>query len=118
MPFPECKIVQHAVRLKAENAGSLPLIANYKLGPVIGSVCDSIYRLKEEWEIDVTPTIVDQSIKIQSSRIFEFSIPLNQHFYDVSGRELLTKSFNSESLSKSIDLTSLPSGLYFYTIVS
>lgn len=116
LPFPECNIVQHAVRLKAENAGSLTLNANYKLGPVIGSVCDSIYRMKEEWNFVVTPTLVNQMIRIWSRTFLEFSIPLEFKIFDILGKLVLTKSINSENLPEELDLGEYSSGPYFYSI--
>ena len=118
LPYPDCNFVQRAVRLKAENAGSLPLSANYKLGPVIGSQCDTIYRLKETWDLQLSPSIIDREFKIWSKKEYHFSIPLELALFDVSGRLLTHKSFHSENLPFYIDFQDLPSGAYIYQLTS
>lgn len=117
-PWPACHMVQRAVRLKAENAGSLPLSANDKLGPVIGSACDSIYRLKEHWDLEVSPTIADRRIKIWSRTSLEFSIPLEFRIYDPLGRLAFRKSLNAQSLPVYLELDAHPAGMYVYTLLS
>lgn len=41
-PGTACDFEQHGIRLICRNSNSLPTFANYRLGPVDGSVCDSL----------------------------------------------------------------------------
>jgi hypothetical protein len=41
-PGTACDFVQHGIRLACYNANSIPTYANYRLGPVDGSSCDSL----------------------------------------------------------------------------
>ena len=39
---PDCRVVQHGVKLPTYNAVSIPNLPNYRLGPIDGSPCDTL----------------------------------------------------------------------------
>jgi PKD repeat protein len=42
LPAPFCRFEQHILKLPARNFGSIPNFPNYRLGPIDGSVCDTL----------------------------------------------------------------------------
>lgn len=42
LPAAECKLLQHSINLKVPNARTIPNNPNYRLGPLDGSMCDTL----------------------------------------------------------------------------
>ena len=42
LPYPDCMVEQHGIKLPTYNSASLPNFPNYRLGPLDGSPCDTL----------------------------------------------------------------------------
>ena len=93
---------------------SLPNFANYDLGPLVGSPCDTLSPpdttqtaipvfLEDQLAFSVFPTISDGVFQVQSS------ISGSLHVVDLYGREWLTVQIKER---ESFELKGAPAGMY------
>ena len=66
-----CNVLQHAIQLNTFNARSIPNFPNFRLGPIDGSICDSL-------GIDIINSNTD--IKINESSFVIWPNPASQYF--------------------------------------
>lgn len=111
-----CNLIQHSIQLPSPNAFSLPNYPFYNLGPVIGSVCDSLINSIQDPKIEklnfeVYPNPFSKTLTIRSisSKNFELKI------YNILGDILLTRKFRD---SIQLDLSFLSDGAYQLELVS
>ncbi|MBL0235524.1 MAG: T9SS type A sorting domain-containing protein [Saprospiraceae bacterium] len=114
----KCEVIQHAVRLPAEIAGSLPVMPNYRLGPLIGISCDSIYDINSNAKFNVFPNPVVDYLYITTNISQLFKLSLNIQVFDLSGKEVLEFSFTNQEQMIKIPISHLAQGMYVYKIIS
>lgn len=113
-----CEVIQHAVRMPAEMGGSLPVMPNYRLGPLIGSSCDSIYDINSNAKFNVFPNPVVDYLYITTNISQLFKLSLNIQVFDLSGKEVLEFPFTNQDQLIKIPVTHLTQGMYVYKIIS
>ncbi|MFN8152677.1 MAG: T9SS type A sorting domain-containing protein [Bacteroidia bacterium] len=110
-----CDVRQHAVNLGVWNFWSIPNHPNYNLGPVVGSVCDTLGLGIEEHQHDfhfgISPNpVADIPVKIiyllpeNKSGIFEL--------YDITGQLVYKMNLPPWSTLQYVGLPSLSEGVY------
>lgn len=120
MNFPDsvglsCDLQQHAIDyIDYLNFRTVPNHPNYYLGPVVGSVCDSLTGLNEHlnevnnFSIRPNPNNGDFSIT--------YLLPQGQpgwfEVYDVLGKQVFKMTLPSWSTLQSVQLPSIPTGIY------
>jgi len=106
------------VRLPAEIADSLPVMPNYRLGPLIGSSCDSIYDINSKAKFNVFPNPVVDYLYITTNISQLFKLSLNIQVFDLTGKEVLEFSFTNQDQLIKIPISHLAQGMYVYKIIS
>jgi hypothetical protein len=109
-----CDILLHNFTLPDTAVVSLPNYPNYRLGPVIGSLCDSITGINEEngfqYKLKVYPNPSKEIFHFQFNDIREQIKSLE--ITDVTGRTVYTINKNVYE----INLSSVVNGIYFYSV--
>ena len=109
-----CDVIQNSFFLPSYNNFCMPNAPNYVLGPVIGSLCDTLYNSIVE-SLLIDNTIVAFPNPASDQITFQFtSIGVDQELQilDIIGRVLISESVPNYTLSTKIDLTKLSPGSY------
>ncbi|MFN8152833.1 MAG: T9SS type A sorting domain-containing protein [Bacteroidia bacterium] len=111
-----CDLQQHAVDLTAYRHGrAVPNHPNYNLGPVVGSVCDTLGvglpEMQHDFHFGISPNpVADGPVKIiyllpeNKSGVFEV--------YDITGQLVYKMNLPPWSTLQYVDLPSLSEGVY------
>ena len=111
-----CDLQQHAVDLTTYRHGrAVPNHPNYNLGPVVGSVCDTlgvgIEEQQHDFHFGISPNpVADGPVKIiyllpeNKSGVFEV--------YDITGQLVYKMNLPPWSTLQYVDLPSLSEGVY------
>jgi hypothetical protein len=110
-----CNLVQHQLHLPSFNALGLPNAPNYDLGPMLGSVCDSLTTLtptlfKEEGGVEIFPNPCVNYFSIEST-----GSNAVKYFYieDLVGKRV----FANTNATKNIDVSMLSQGIYIVHVL-
>ena len=115
-----CDVQQHAISLGVWSFWSVPNHPNYNLGPVLGSICDSITSIAEikhnfKFSISPNPTS-DGYIKLV------YLLPQNKHgvfeVYNMTGQLVYKMNLPPWSTLQFVKLPELSSGVYTCVISS
>ncbi|MBP9136999.1 MAG: T9SS type A sorting domain-containing protein, partial [Flavobacteriales bacterium] len=115
-----CDFQQHAIELPTYNFNSLPNHPNYHLGPIDGSVCDSLGINT------LTPSVLGSArtatvFPSPSTGQFTISYPANSEvgsleILDAAGRVILQERIPQWSTIHSFDLSDQEHGAYTATL--
>jgi len=115
-----CDVQQHAINLGIYNLRAVPNHPNYYLGPVVGSVCDSLTGMQELWN-EITNFSVRPNPNNGNFNI-SYLLPQNIDGYfeviDVNGSSVFKIPLPTWSTLQEIKLPKLSSGIYHAIIVS
>ena len=112
-----CDLYQHSLSLPFPNGiGCLPNLVNYDLGPVVGSVCDTINGLSyiiAKPTIDVSYQYTEQVFLIRAAQINQAHIEIV--LTDILGKVVLTKKVSTLNniINEIIPVENLSDGIYF-----
>jgi hypothetical protein len=112
-----CDFVQRDIELPNWHDGILPYFPNYRLGPVIGSVCDSIYRIKPETDIGIGPNPISDRLVIYTRTRYPFELDMNLEIYSLDGKLAGRHRLINQSNRHELDLSHLPAAVYVYHLV-
>ncbi|MFN8332588.1 MAG: hypothetical protein U0T81_15460 [Saprospiraceae bacterium] len=112
----DCNFIQRDVELINKHFGILPYFPNFKLGPVIGSSCDSLYKVSIEDDIRIGPNPVQDELTIYFLRDFTFTLALQFELYSTDGKLILNKPLINTFRNHPIDLRGVPEGVYVYRL--
>ncbi|MCX6273054.1 MAG: T9SS type A sorting domain-containing protein [Bacteroidetes bacterium] len=118
-PGPACNLVQRKIRIPYWNACSIPYLPNFRLGPITGSVCDSL------------STAAMQEIPSQSISLKLFPNPAGEALYvntgishpvsqititltDLAGRIIIQRLEHSAAFT--MDVSGLAEGYYLLQV--
>lgn len=116
-----CDFQQHSVQLTSYHGTSIPDFPNYRLGPLIGSSCDTLTSINEllddsYYDITISPNpnngIFTISYGLQADRSGKLRV------LDINGKEVYLRSLPIYSISQQMELDFLASGIYYLQIVS
>jgi hypothetical protein len=112
-----CSLVQHQLQLPSYNAQGLPNAPNYDLGPISGSVCDSLSIGINEM------SVIENSIEIFPNPFYDkiFFHPLISSIENISVtvfNNVGEKVFEGKTLMRDqdINLDKLTQGVYFFNM--
>jgi hypothetical protein len=112
-----CDLVQHGVPLPAFNYNSLPNHPNYFLGALPGSPCDTLTSITTE------PSLSHQLKVFPNPNSGLFTLGFNAQkdvgvleIFDVNGRKIYEDKVAQWSQFKKVDITNMPSGIYYCRI--
>jgi hypothetical protein len=117
-----CDIIQHGLYFgdSVYNWNSVPNHPNYFLGPVVGSVCDSLTGMHEHLD-----EIINFQIKPNPAReVFSISYLLPQNksgmfeMYDMVGKKIYSMALPIWSTLQRIETSEMASGVYIGVITS
>ena len=114
-----CHVVQSAITLPSYNALSLPNAANYDLGPVSGSVCDSLTNGIAESEISKSITLNPNPAREYYWINYQLTTTdqLKFELYSATGQLIEQKNLYGSFRSLRVDCTSYQKGVYFYRVL-
>jgi hypothetical protein len=110
-----CNVQQHSITLPVFNSRTVPNHPNYFLGPLVGSLCDSLVGLNE---LSLSP------IKIQpnpTQGLFQIVYPPqsqngSMELIDLFGKIIVVEQIPPWSQLKNVDISELSSGIYILKI--
>jgi hypothetical protein len=115
-----CDVQQHAIILSTYNAYTIPNFPNYFLGPVIGSVCDSL-------GLGITESIYNKNLKLNirpnpatESFYLNYELPSGKDatmlIYDATGRKINTQPLYSVNKSLQVHCNTWAPGVYLVKV--
>ena len=117
-----CDLQQHAIFLDMFNFRAVPNHPNYHLGPVIGSVCDSLSVGQEEYYSQIQNFQISPNPLKDGPLQIMYLLPQNQsgifEVYDLNGKIIYQQKLPPWSSMQSISLPNLRAGLYSCVIRS
>lgn len=114
-----CNVVLNQVTLPSYNGSSLPNSVNYDLGPITGSVCDSLSNVVDALEnyksIYVSPNPAHDFYWIN----FNLGVTekLDYRVFDSSGQLIDQKNLYGTFKSLRVDCSNYKSGIYLYQVL-
>ena len=121
MNFPDsagvaCDLQQHAIFLDMFNFRAVPNHPNYHLGPVIGSICDSLSVGQEEYysqiqNFQISPNPLKDG-PLQIMYLLPQNLPGLFEVYDLNGKIIYQQKLPPWSSMQSININKLSAGLY------
>ena len=117
-----CDLQQHAIFLDMWNFRAVPNHPNYHLGPVFGSVCDSLSVGQEEYysqiqNFQISPNPLKDG-PLQIMYLLPQNLPGLFEVYDLNGKIIYQQKLPPWSSMQSINLPNLRAGLYSCVIRS
>jgi hypothetical protein len=115
-----CTFTLNALKLPVYNQGSMPYYPEYNLGKLVNSPCDTLKTSNTEllnileYKIYPNPTSTALTLDINS----HYQSILKLELYDGFGKKVLIQQLDNIENKHIIDLTNLPKGMYFYTIIN
>jgi Secretion system C-terminal sorting domain len=116
-----CDVQQHAVSLGVWHFRAVPNHPNYNLGPVVGSVCDTLsvglVEVTHDFHFSIAPNPVsDEWVKLT------YLLPQNKagvlEVYDLTGQQVFSLQLPPWSTLQYVQLPELSNGLYTCVIRS
>ena len=113
-----CDVQQHSLHIPCLNFGSVPNHPNYFLGPVVGSVCDSItigfnaeFRMKNE-ELKISPNPATTVVTFNASRVkgHKASFSIYSSIGELIGKR--DAQVYGGFVTQDVYIQELPSGIY------
>jgi hypothetical protein len=113
-------VTQHALQLPCHNRFMVPNTPEYRLGPVDGSLCDSL-GLSSAKSVAVKPFGTVQPNPTTGSVVVRYgqsvSAPGLLRLYDITQRMVLQQRVPTGAEITPLDLSDLPNGVYFLHFV-
>jgi len=118
LPGPACGVCEGCIILPTPNYGSMPYFPNFRLGPVDGSVCDSlglsrVLEVEQGGAYKVYPNPVTEALTVRLPALLP-GHALRFALTDALGRavrERMLTDFETE-----VDVAGLPKGMYFWRV--
>lgn len=111
-----CNMEYNTFVLPSPNAGLPPYHPNYRLGPLVGSPCDTLSVGIEEWhasQVLIFPNPTQNSINVSLGRTCE---EIQCSFYNMQGQLLFQEKRNFGN-AFTLDIPKLSKGLYLLEIL-
>ncbi|NNC85228.1 MAG: T9SS type A sorting domain-containing protein [Bacteroidia bacterium] len=114
-----CNVMQHALQIPTLYANTLPNHPNYHLGPLVGSVCDTVYTgippPEERLTLKLYPNPNNGTFQITYTPVPE---NLKLQVFNILGKEVHAQLLPQWSQLQYINVGKLPAGVYMATITS
>lgn len=115
-----CNVIQGALQLPVFNSKEMPNAANYSLGPVTGSVCDSLTSVGEinahNFQLKISPNPSKGQFAIS------YGLPPNKEgkleIHNTLGELVYKQRLPQWSSLQNINIPNLQAGFYFLSIIS
>jgi len=115
-----CNFTQHSVKLIGPNSFSLPTFPNYRLGPLIGSGCDtlstSINSVEDIPKISVYPNPVSSTLSIELNNKLSHEKSFKLSVYQLSGKEIYKGEIPAFAYIHNVDVSAWPAGMYYFSV--
>ena len=112
-----CNVQMNSIHLPHINHGTIPNYPNYRLGPVIGSVCDSLTGINDKNAFQLSLKVFPNP---SATGIFHFQFNdireqiQDLEISDVSGRIVFAIKKNIYK----VNISGVSSGIYFYSVIT
>jgi hypothetical protein len=117
----DCSMQQHALTLPTYNGNSMPNFVNYFLGPVVGSICDSLGLGIPENALHNFKFIIEPNPDTDKTLHCKYMLPQNKpgilEVMDLEGRIILKEPLPEWSIEQHIKLN-ITAGVYAVRITS
>ncbi len=119
LPGEACDVQQHSIELPTYNLFSLPNFPNYRLGPLAGSPCDTIYTVDHISEqpgsiLTISPNPAADQVLLSLSNN-SISKPFTWEAYMASGQKVA--SGNGTNNERVLNVSAWPNGLYLFKVL-
>jgi len=111
-----CNMEYNTFLLPSPNVGLPPYFPNYRLGPLVGSPCDTLSVGIDEWQASsvlLFPNPTQNSINVSLGRTYD---EIQCNFYNMQGQLLFQEKRNLVN-AFTLDLPNLSKGLYLLEIL-
>ncbi len=110
-----CMMEYNTIQLPYGHSGPLPYHPNYRLGPITGSICDSLTSVHElqPQEISLYPNPATDQIQVSSSRSLSGTVIT---LFNVQGQQLLQQTPGFGNVFEVELPKSIGTGIYFLRI--
>lgn len=111
-----CNMEYNSFTLPSPHSGLPPYFPNYRLGPLVGSPCDTLSVGAEEWQASqvlIFPNPTQNSINVSLGRTCE---EIQCNFYNMQGQFLFQEKRNFGN-AFTLDIPKLSKGLYLLEIL-
>lgn len=119
-----CNVLQHSVQLPTFNQSSIPNLPNFRLGPIDGSMCDTLGiniitgieippKQTAEFAIWPNPTSTYFNYKLDNQN---FDQEYTLHLSDISGHRLKEWRFSGRQTLGHYDISDVPDGVYVLSL--
>jgi hypothetical protein len=110
-----CNVIQHGLTLSTYNAFTIPTHANYFLGSVTGSICDSLTGINESEPFNFNFSVYPNPV--QNNQVsFTYLLPQNEtgllELFDIVGHKTASYVLPQWSTFQKIALPQLSKGIY------
>lgn len=116
-----CNLQQHSFHLSGFNDGTLPNHINYWLGPITGSPCDTIVKVRENVFHNFNLTVFPNPLVDGMLRIF-YRLPQHKEgdleLFDLNGKRVFSCRLPMWSTQQALKLPKLSAGIYALSITS
>jgi len=117
-----CYVAQHSIELTALQGESMPFFPNFRLGPILGSICDTItssellpdFNAFAHLDLFPNPTTGLITIQIKSN---DLVVPDRIEIKNIFGNLVKKIPISSYQSYFSLDLGFLPSGIYIAVLI-
>ncbi|MBP7168362.1 MAG: T9SS type A sorting domain-containing protein [Bacteroidia bacterium] len=110
-----CRMEYNSIVLPTPHSGCLPYFAHYRLGPITGSICDSLTSVHElqPQDISLYPNPTTDQIQISSSRSLNGTVIT---LFNLQGQQLLQQTPGFGNVFEVELPKSMGTGIYFLRI--
>jgi hypothetical protein len=121
-----CNVLQHSVQLPTFNSSSIPNFPNFRLGPVDGSICDSLginiitsvpESQNESADMILWPNPAQDYFNYKLTN-HKFSENYHFHLFNLSGYLIRDWKFNGRQSLGHFNTEDVEEGIYFLSLVS
>jgi hypothetical protein len=116
-----CNFIAYGFRLPTENTEGIPNFPNYRLGPLIGSPCDTLY--KTDTTLAVNPSPKERDLQVYPNPAANYAIidygftdwgkgPVNLAITNALGQQVYEQSLPMYSGFQRIDVSKFAPGMY------
>ena len=115
-----CNFTQHSVKLIGPNSFSLPNFPNYRLGPLIGSGCDTLSTSTKIVEkipkISIYPNPVSTTLSIELNNKLSHEKSFSLTIYQPSGKEIYKGEIPAFAYIHNVDVSTWPAGMFYFSV--
>ncbi len=117
--FPDCDVNVASIEIPFSNL-SFPYFPNYRLGPLIGSGCDTLststITVEEIPKISIYPNPVSTTLSLELNNKLSHEKSFSLTIYQPSGKEIYKGEIPAFAYIHNVDVSTWPAGMYYFSV--